>query len=136
MAELILVDDDEDVRDVLAEFVRMEGHDVRVAENGYAGLLLLNEKLPDLALLDVEMPELTGPEMAYRMFVEDCGREFVPIVFLSGAVDLEQIAASVGTTYYLPKPFSLDALRSMLNRALHERAAPTYPRSDEQHDFR
>jgi CheY-like chemotaxis protein len=136
MADIILVDDDEDVREVLADFLRMEGHDVRMAEDGYAGLQLLTERLPDVALLDVEMPQLTGPEMAYRMFVEDCGRELVPIVFLSGAVDLEQIAANVGTTYYLSKPFSLDALGPMLNKALHERAAPTYPYRDSEQEAR
>lgn len=136
MADIILVDDDEDVREVLADFLRLEGHNVRIAEDGYDGLRLLTERLPELALLDVEMPHLTGPEMAYRMFVEDCGREFVPIVFVSGAVDLKQIAANVGTTYYVAKPFSLDVLSAILNRALHERAAPTYPYRDAARDAR
>ena len=105
----------------------MDGHQVRVAVDAYDGLRLLTERFPDAALLDVEMPELTGPEMAYRMLVDDCGRELVPIVFLSGVADLNRIAESVGTTYYLPKPFSLAALRLVLERALRERMAPTYP---------
>ena len=127
MAELILVDDTDDFRDVLAEFLRMEGHVVRVAADGNRGLQLLADGLPDAALLDVEMPTLSGPEVAYRMFVEDCGRETVPIVFLSGVADLNRIAARVGTTYYLPKPFSLEALREVLAKVLRERRAPTYP---------
>jgi CheY-like chemotaxis protein len=127
MAELILVDDNDDVRDVLAEFLRMEGHVVRVAADGNRGLQLLADGLPDTALLDVDMPNLSGHEMAYRMFVEDCGLENVPIVFLSGVADLDRIAEQVGTTYCLPKPFSLDALREVLAKVLRERVAPTYP---------
>jgi len=127
MADLLLVDDDHDVTEVLAEFLQAEGHLVRVAENGEEGIKLLNERLPDLVLLDVEMPVLNGPAMAYRMFVENLGRERVPILFMSGVPDLHRVAARVGTRYYLTKPFSLDALLKSLDKALHERAAPTYP---------
>ena len=127
MADLILVDDDTDVRDTLRDCLVLRGHEVRVAANGADGLQLLGERLPELALLDVEMPEVSGPQMAYRMFVDDCGRERIPIVFLSGAADLHLIAARVGTAYYLPKPFTLAALHQMIGRALHERAAPTHP---------
>jgi DNA-binding response OmpR family regulator len=127
MADLILVDDDTDVRDALRDCLALQGHDVRVAGDGLAGLELLRERLPELALLDVEMPQLTGPEMAYRMFVDDCGREKIPIVFLSGAVDLHLIAARVGTAYYLPKPFTVRALKQVIGRALRERVPPTYP---------
>ena len=127
MADLILVDDTEDVRDVLCELLTMEGHEVRVGHDAYDGIRLLEERLPDVALLDVEMPGLSGPEMAYRMFVYDLGRERIPVVFLSGVVDLPQIASRVGTRYFLPKPFSVVALRQVLAKALRERAAPTYP---------
>jgi CheY-like chemotaxis protein len=130
MADLLLVDDTADVRDVLSDFLAMDGHHVRAAVDAYDGLRLLTERLPDVALLDVEMPEVTGPQMAYRMLVENTGRERVPIIFLSGIADLDRIARSVGTTYYLPKPFSLNALRQVLDKALREHAAPTYPDRD------
>ena len=61
------------------------------------------------------------------MLVIDCGLERIPIVFLSGVVDLDDIAARVGTAYYLAKPFSLQALRAVLSKALGEHRAPTYP---------
>lgn len=126
MADLLLVDDDSDISEPLAEFLEADGHRVRIAENGEAGLRLLAEALPDLVLLDVEMPVLGGPDMANRMFLEDVGRERVPIVFLSGVPDLHQIAHRVGTSYFLQKPFRLDALRKVVARALAERTAPTY----------
>jgi CheY-like chemotaxis protein len=127
MADLLLVDDDPDITEVLSEFLEAQGHRVRVAANGEEGLRLLDERMPDVALLDVEMPVLDGPRMAHRMFLEDVGREQIPILFLSGIADLEQVAARVGTTYYLPKPFSLDNLLKVLDQAVRERVAPTYP---------
>ena len=127
MANLLLVDDDPDITETLSEFLRDQGHGVRVAANGAEALRLLDERLPDVVLLDVEMPVLDGPRMAHSMFLRNLGREQVPILFLSGVADLHRVAARIGTTYYLPKPFSLDRLLEMLARALHERAAPTYP---------
>jgi CheY-like chemotaxis protein len=127
MADLVLVDDDPDIAQTLSEFLRDQGHLVRIAANGAEGLQLLDEGFPDVVLLDVEMPVLDGPRMAHCMFLHDTGWENVPILFLSGVADLDRIAARVGTPYYLPKPFSLDRLLQMLARALHERAAPTYP---------
>jgi DNA-binding response OmpR family regulator len=127
MADLILVDDNDDFRDVLAEFLRIKGHVVRVAADGDGGLKLLADRHPDAASLDVEMPILSGPEMAYRMFVEELRLENVPIVFLSGTADLGSVAAQVGTTFYLSKPFSLEALHEILTKVLREHRAPTYP---------
>jgi DNA-binding response OmpR family regulator len=127
MADLLLVDDDRDIADTLAEFLSEQGHHVRIAANGADGLRLLDERYPDVVLLDVEMPVLDGPRMAHGMFLHNLGQERVPILFLSGVADLERVAAQVGTPYYLPKPFSLDRLLEMLARALRERAAPTYP---------
>ena len=127
MAELLLVDDDRDIADTLADFLRDQGHRVRIAVDGEEGLRLLRENCPDVVLLDVEMPVLDGPRMAHGMFLHDLGQERVPILFLSGAADLERVAGRVGTPYYLPKPFSLDRLLQTLARALRERVPPTYP---------
>jgi DNA-binding response OmpR family regulator len=126
MANLLVVDDDPDIAETLAEFLRGEGHSVRIAANGEEGLRLLGDGLPDVVLLDVEMPVLDGPRMAHNMFLQDLGRELVPILFLSGVPDLDRVAAHWGTPYYLPKPFSLDRLLQMLDQTLRERRAPTY----------
>jgi CheY-like chemotaxis protein len=75
MAYVLVVDDDVDVGDLLADLLREEGHDVQVARNGREGVTLLRAKRPDLVLLDVEMPVLTGPEMAYEMLLHDLGWE-------------------------------------------------------------
>jgi DNA-binding NtrC family response regulator len=120
----VLVDDDEDVAWVLQQLLEIAGHTVRVAHDGEQGLLLLQQRLPDLAVLDVEMPLLDGPSMAYRMFVHNCGLENIPIVLVSGVFDLPRVAACVGTPYFSAKPFDTAHMMSLVHRALTERALP------------
>jgi DNA-binding response OmpR family regulator len=124
MADLLVVDDDADVGDMLADVLRDEGHTVRVARDGAQGLKVLAERLPDAVLLDVEMPLLTGPEMALRMFLDDCGQEDIPIVLQSGVKDLIAVAALVNTPYFLTKPFTVEEMLTVLGRALLERVPP------------
>lgn len=124
MADLLVVDDDQDIAEALEGVLLSMGHSVRVARNGEDGLRLLGESYPDLVLLDVEMPVLTGPEMSHRMLILDVGRERIPIILLSGAMDLHLIAARVGTPYFLGKPYRLDRFCALLEQALVERHPP------------
>jgi CheY-like chemotaxis protein len=124
MADLLVVDDDPDVAEPLILFLNLQGHRVRYAEDGLAALKAVTEYFPDLILLDIEMPRLTGPEMAYRLLIEDCGRENIPLVVLSGVTDLPSVAGRIGTPYYLSKPFTFEAMQCLLDLALHERTLP------------
>jgi DNA-binding NtrC family response regulator len=123
-ADILVVDDDEDLAAIVADVLALRGHRVRLACGGHDGLRLLHERLPDLVILDVEMPDLTGPQMAYRMFIHDAGLEDVPIVLVSGAVGLPAVAARAGIPYALAKPFDLDQLLTLVERALTERRPP------------
>jgi DNA-binding NtrC family response regulator len=125
MADLLVVDDDALVAGTVADILMDEGHTVRTARNGAEGLWLLSERLPDVIVLDVEMPQLSGPDMARQMMIENVGRERIPIVLLSGAVNLGRTAALLGTPYALEKPCKLDALLETTQRALTERRAPS-----------
>lgn len=124
MASILIVDDDEDVAWAVEMLLRRDGHAVRVAHDGEAGLSMLQDSRPDLVVLDVEMPVMDGPTMAYRMFVTNCGLENVPIVLLSGINDVDAVARRVGTPYFLPKPFDVAGLLQLVERALKERSLP------------
>ena len=80
--------------------------------------------MPDLVVLDVEMPVLDGPGMVTRMLVEDAGRERIPVVLVSGVVELSSVAERVGTPYALAKPFDPTALLALASQALRERRPP------------
>jgi CheY-like chemotaxis protein len=130
MANVLIVDDDPQVAKVSARGLSAKGHRVRTAVTGLDGLRVLeHEPVPDCVILDVDMPVLTGPEMALEMLRHDAGLEKVPIVLVSGRGDLPEIASRVGTPYYLSKGSShyLQILLGLVARALAERVAPGAP---------
>jgi DNA-binding NtrC family response regulator len=124
MASLLIIDDDLDGADALSEMMRFEGHEVRVGYNGEEGLRLARERLPDLALLDVEMPLLDGPGMAHQMLIRNMGLESIPVVLLSGVINLKDVAAQIGTPYFLGKPYRYEDILTLVKRALTEHRAP------------
>lgn len=124
VADVLIVDDDEDTLEALSDLVTSEGHHVCLAHDGLEGLKRLESQTVDLILLDVEMPRLTGPEMAYQVFLRDAGAEKIPIVLLSGKLGLDRIAKVVGTPYFLPKPSTAEKLFASIGRALVERTPP------------
>jgi len=124
MADVLIVEDDADAAGALAEVLSIDGHEVRIAFNGEQGLRLLHERVPDLVLLDVEMPILNGPGMATRVLIQDAGLEKVPILLVSGSPNLRQITTEVGTPYFLGKPYTYERLTSLLKRVLLERVPP------------
>ena len=126
MARLLLVDDDNDIVEALGGLLRDEGHDVHSASTGEEGLAVLRASpLPDVLVLDVDMPILGGPGMAHKMLLHDAGEEKVPIILMSGREDLSKIAREMGTTYVLKKPPTLAGFLALLDRALNERRPPS-----------
>jgi DNA-binding NtrC family response regulator len=127
VTDVLIVDDDIDSADALADIMRAEGHGVRVGYDGQDGLRLASERTPDVVLLDVEMPMLDGPGMAYEMLLHNMGLEAVPVVLLSGVPNLKQVAANVGTPYCLGKPYRYTQVLELVRRALSERVPPRRP---------
>lgn len=126
MADLLIIDDDVDLAEALAELMSIEGHTVRIGYNGEEGLRLLEERVPDAVLMDIEMPVLDGPSTAYRMLLHDVGWERIPLVLLSGVPNLGELARRIGSPYFLSKPYPYDRLVGVVNKALAERVAPAH----------
>jgi CheY-like chemotaxis protein len=124
VTSLLVVDDDPDLSEILGELLRGQGFEVRTAGNGEEGIERVTERRPDLILLDVEMPRLTGPEMASRLSLDDQGAATIPIILVAGVTNLSSIAESVGTPYFLRKPYDFEVLLKVISQALRERRAP------------
>lgn len=125
MAHLLVVDDDNDIVDALRELLCAEGHDVHTASTGEEGLTVLRASpLPDVVILDVDMPVLGGPGMAHKMLLHNAGEEEIPIILMSGSENLREIARKMGTSYVVKKPATIRVFLTVLDRALRERRGP------------
>ena len=123
MARLLIVDDDVALVDALRALLQADGHHVSAAYDGAQGLQVLRSEHPDLILLDVEMPVLSGPQMVREMMLHDLGANMIPIILFSANPDLPKIASDLGTPYWIEKPCDADSLRVLVARAFLERLA-------------
>jgi excisionase family DNA binding protein len=102
---VLIVDDDEQVREYVRVNLEAEGYDVREAGNAEEGLRAVEEARPDLVLLDVMMPQVDGWEMLRQL--QDLQGEAVPVVMFSGKADAataDEIAER-GAQGFIGKPF-------------------------------
>ena len=104
---VLIVDDDERLREYVRVNLEMEGYSVREAGNAEEGLTVLEESTPDLVLLDVMMPEVDGWEMLRRV-QERHGVGAIPVIMFSGKTEeeTEGEAASRGAQGFIGKPFN------------------------------
>lgn len=118
-ATIFVIDDDSDVRDFLTDSLQGLGHNVVSAQSGEEGLDKLAEAAPDLVLLDYAMPGMHGADVARAMLKTHPG---LPIVFVTGYAESEQMDAAVGADVaILRKPFSIGELSSTLEEKLPRR---------------
>ncbi len=111
---VLVVDDDHDIRTLLADILLEEGWDVVTAPDGQTALERAQERRPDLIVLDYQMPYLDGPRFvaAYRQLPGP----HAPIVLVTGAGDVVESAEEIGAQGFLKKPFDLEELIEMVQR--------------------
>ena len=120
---LLVVDDDETIRELLCGSLRFAGYEVTAAGTGTEALRAAVTARPDLVLLDVMMPNGDGFEVARRMRL--AGGPEVPVIFLTArdAVDDRLAGFEIGADDYVTKPFILDELLARI-RAVLKRTQP------------
>jgi two-component system, OmpR family, response regulator len=127
LARLVVVEDDDSIRELLAAGLRFAGYDVATTASGGEAVGLIIERQPNLVVLDVNLPDVDGFEVCRR--VRSSGNE-VPIIFLTARRDVEDLRTGFagGGDDYLTKPFSLDELtfriEAVLRRAGSRAAMP------------
>jgi excisionase family DNA binding protein len=108
---VLLVDDDERMRELVRTELEREGYDVQEAASADEGLAEIEKRKPELILLDVMMPHVDGWEMLRRI-QERYGAGAIPVLMFSGQVDEQarRQAASSGARGFIGKPFDLAEL--------------------------
>jgi DNA-binding NtrC family response regulator len=120
-APLILVVDDEEVmRDSCRQTLEASGHRVVTAEDGFAAIRVLRLQRPEVVLLDLKMPGLDGTDFLQRVRELSPGVDVVVITAYSSVGSAVE-CMRLGAYDYLPKPFEPDALRLVVSRALEKR---------------
>jgi len=121
-ARILVVDDNEMNRDMLARRLVREGYEVDVAENGRRALERAAESSYDLMLLDVMMPELDGKEVLAR-WVKDPVLRNIPVVIISASDETETVVRCIelGADDYLPKPFNPVILKARVGASLDKK---------------
>jgi DNA-binding response OmpR family regulator len=120
-ALILVVDDEEQIRSVLARYLTLMGYQVDTASSGEKALDLLRQKPYDVAVLDIRMPGLDGVEVMERALQMSPD---LAIIFLTGYASIESAIAAVRANAidYLLKPVSVRDLASAVARSLERRA--------------
>ncbi len=111
MAKILIAEDERDIRDLVAFTLRFAGYEVFAATNGEEAVALASQVNPDLILMDVRMPRMTGYE-ACKLLKGNPDLKDIPIVFLSAKGQETEIQQGLdaGAEEYLLKPFAPDQL--------------------------
>ena len=119
MAKILIAEDERDIRDLVAFTLRFAGHEVFAAANGEEAVELAPKVSPDLILMDVRMPRMTGYE-ACKVMKANPDLKDIPVVFLSAKGQESEIqqGLEVGAEAYLLKPFAPDQLTARVKEIL------------------
>ncbi len=127
---ILVVDDEEDIRELIAYNLEKEGYGVAAVKTGEEALARIAREQPDVVILDLMLPGIDGLEVCRRMKMQEQTRD-VPIIMLTAKSEDSDIVAGLelGADDYLTKPFSPKVLVAHL-RAVLRRARDAASRSD------
>lgn len=114
---VLVVDDHRDTADSLAMLVTLWGHHVRVAYDGAAALVVAAAYQPDVLVLDIAMPRMSGNALAMQLRQQTCFKSTL-LIAVSGYADAPHrlISLAAGFDHYLVKPLELSILENLLCR--------------------
>ncbi len=121
MPKIFIAEDERDIRDLIIFTLRYHGFDVSAATNGEEALELALSEHPDLIILDVRMPRMTGYDVC-RQLKANMATEHIPVAFLSAKGQEAEVQAGLdaGAIAYILKPFAPDELVKRVKEFLKE----------------
>lgn len=122
MTKILVIEDEDQIREIILEMLDAENFDAISAENGHIGLQLALEQIPDLILCDVMMPEFDGYSLITALR-QNPATKTIPFIFLTAKAsktDLRQ-GMELGADDYLPKPFTVEELMGAISTRLEKK---------------
>ncbi|MCI4662970.1 MAG: response regulator [Neomegalonema sp.] len=121
MSRIFVIEDEMELREMIAEELEDEGHDVSTASNGQDALDKVRIVHPDVILADINMPKMNGFQLKRQIAQSGETWAKVPFVFVSAFADKSDIADGmmVGADHYVTKPIDFPALHAWLRSNVH-----------------
>jgi two-component system phosphate regulon response regulator PhoB len=125
MARILIVEDEEDLQEVLSYNLRQAGHDPVVVGLGHAALERVGREAPDLVLLDLMLPDMSGTDVC-RTLKSDPSTRNIPVIMLTAkGEEIDRVVGfELGADDYVVKPYSMRELTLRVQAILRRRAAP------------
>ncbi len=119
MTKILIAEDERDIRDLITFTLRFANYEVVAASNGEEAVTMAKQEVPDLILMDVRMPRMTGYEACAAIKAE-ANLKNIPVIFLSAKGQDTEIQAGLeaGAAEYLLKPFAPDQLTARIETIL------------------
>jgi len=119
MKKILVIEDEADLRANVARFLRAEGYEVLVSENGAAGVDAALAQAPDLIVCDITMPEMDGFGVLFSLR-ENVTTSHIPFIFLTASTRTydRNWGVELGANDYITKPFKLEQLLAAIQSRL------------------
>ena len=118
--KILVADDEQEIRDLLDNFLKEQGYEVILAADGEQALQLAATENPQAIILDVRMPGLDGLEVCKRL-KENEETKFIPVIFITGFEDNKLDALDMGADDFVNKPFDMIELAIRVKSVLRIR---------------
>src|SRR4030042_6770447 len=119
---VLVVDDNENNRELLTRRLKARGHSIITVENGKQALEIVRQQTFDLMLLDIMMPEMNGFQVL-EILKKDADLRHLPVIVISGLDDMDSVAKCIelGAEGYLIKPFNATLLKARIHASLEKK---------------
>lgn len=119
MYKILVIEDNELIRDNIEELLELSNYRVVTASNGQKGLVQIQTELPDLILCDIDMPKMNGYQFLEHV-KSNPKTAIIPFVFITSSAQKEDIEKGLisGADSYLTKPFTIEDLTTTLEKCL------------------
>jgi DNA-binding response OmpR family regulator len=133
---ILIVEDEKEIRDLLAHYLRKEGYVLSVAHDGESGLASIRSRKPDLVLLDILLPRMDGLDLL-RKLRGDRETARLPVIMLTAKGDETDrvVGLELGADDYIPKPFSPREVVARVRAVFRRTAAPSPDAGEKVYDY-
>ncbi len=121
---ILVIDDEEDIRELIKALLEPEGFRIVMASNGQEGLDILKRMIPDLIVLDMNMPKMSGIDFYAKIADPKDGHPTVPVLILTGRGNMKSMFEGLHVNGFLQKPFHAIELIDTVKKIVDQTKKP------------